>query len=113
MLLVNLTNSGLRCAVVRILYSSVGESSLPQATKDNLALCGVIFPGLASYLRQTESDGFTEITLMELGLSSTVELRNLWVYDDFRIVLPIVGLVQNKEMSVKLHIAQTVLIFIA
>lgn len=113
MLLVNLTNSRLRCAVIRILYLSLGESSLPQATKDNLALVGVIFPALASSLRQTESDGFTEITLMELGLSSTVELRNLWVFDDFRFVLPIVGLVQNRGISVKLHIAQTVLIFIA
>jgi hypothetical protein len=86
----------------------LAENSLPQATKDDLQLCSEVFAGLASGLRNTESDGFTEITLIELGLSSSVELRDLRVYEDYSIVLPVVGLVQNKSASIKLHVAQTV-----
>ena len=108
MFLANLTNPNLRCAVIRILASSMSENSLTQATKDDLGLCSEIFPGFTSYIRQAESDGFTEITMLELGLNNDGELRDLRVYDDFRVVLPIVGLLQNKATSVKLHIAQTV-----
>lgn len=111
MLLANLTKPTLRCTIIKIISSTLSEQSLPQVTKDNLGLCSEVFPGLASYLRQTESDGFTEITLMELGLSNEMELRDVLVYVNFRIVLPIVGLVQNKETSVKLHVAQTVVVF--
>lgn len=108
MLVKNLKEPPLRCGAIKVLSQSLAETSLLPATRDNLQLCSEVFAGLASSLRNTESDGFTEITLIELGLSSSVELRDLRVYEDFRIVLPVVDLVQNKSTSVKLHIAQTV-----
>jgi hypothetical protein len=108
MLVKNLTEPTLRCGAVKVLTNTLAENSIPPATKDDLQLCSEVFAGLASSLRNTESDGFTEITLIELGLSSSVELRDLRVYEDYCIVLPVVGLVQSKSTSVKLHIAQTV-----
>ena len=108
MLIKDLKEASLRCGIIKTLSYVLAENSLPQTTKENLQLCVEVFAGLASTLRNTESDGFTEITLVELGLSSTVELRDQRVYEDYRIVLPVVGLVQNKSTSVKLHIAQTV-----
>ena len=108
MLVKNGKQPRLRCGAIKVLSLVMGENSLPQATKDNLHLCNDVFAGLASSLRNSESDGFTEITLIELGLSSSVGLRDLRVYEDYSIVLPVVGLVQNKSSSVKLHIAQTV-----
>lgn len=108
MLVKNGKQPRLRCGAIKVLSLVMAENSLPQATKDNLHLCNDVFAGLASSLRNSESDGFTEITLIELGLSSSVELRDLRVYEDYSIVLPVVGLVQNKSSSVKLHIAQTV-----
>lgn len=86
----------------------MAETSLPQAIKENLQLCSDVFAGLALSLRNTASDGFTEITLTDLGLSGSVELRDLRVYENYRIVLPVVGLVRNKSTSVKLHVVQTV-----
>ena len=108
MLVKNLKQPRLRCGAIKVLSYVMAENSLPQTTKDNLRLCSEVFSGLASSLRNSESDGFTEITLIELGLSSSVQLRDRRVYEDYSIVLPVVGLVQNKSTSVKLHIAQTV-----
>ena len=111
MLIKNLKEPSLRCGAIKVLSNVFAENSLPQTTKDSLQLCSEVFAGLTSSLRNTESDGFTEITLIELGLSTTVELRDLRVYEDYSMVLPVVGLVQNKRTSVKLHVAQTVRIF--
>lgn len=108
MLVKNLNESRLRCGAIKILTIHLSESALPQATRDNLQLCSEVFSGLASSIRNTESDGLTEITLLELGLSSSAELRDQRVYEDYRIVLPAVGLAQNKSNSIKLHIAQSV-----
>ena len=108
MLIKNLKEPSLRCGAIKVLSNVLPENSLPQTTKDSLQLCSEVFAGLTSSLRNTESDGFTEITLIELGLSTTVELRDLRVYEDYSIVLPVVELVQNKRTSVKLHVAQTV-----
>lgn len=112
MLVKNLKQPTLRCGAIKVLSYVMAENSLPQATKDNLQLCSEVFSGLASSLRNSESDGFAEITLIELGLSSSVQLRDLRVYEDYSIVLPVVGLVQNKSTSVKLHIAQAVRILL-
>ena len=109
MLIKNLKEPSLRCGAIKVLSNVLAENSLPQTTKDILHLCSEVFAGLTTSLRNTESDGFTEITLIELGLSTTVELRDLRVYEDYSIVLPVVGLVQNKRTSVKLHVAQTLL----
>lgn len=108
MLIKDLHELKLRCSVIQILSSILGNGQISKTCQSNLNICGEVFVGLTSSLKHADSDGYAEIALIELGLSSSEHLRDQKILEDFTFVLPVIALLRNKSTSVKLHISQTV-----